>query len=488
MAHPRRNDFLIPTLGVLFDGIAIEFAFLLSYWLRFDTRLLSFLPLSEDIPALDAYIYGSLVVIPLWLLLFNSRKMYAARRNVELADEFYNIVALVTLGMLVVMSGAFFYRAFSYSRVVFGLLWVTSVGFIFIGRFLLNQFEKSLYRRGKELRNAVIIGNTETANRIFDVLHDHPLLGYRFVGYCARRPGSPDSSLAKASYLGTPEEIPSLLSSERIELALIALNHDEYNQLFELVRKCEGVNVEFMVVPDVLEIMAGQMRVVELEGIPFIKLKGVPMTTWGRIIKRAFDVVVSTLLLILFSPVFLLVAIAIKLDSRGPVFFSQERVGMDGKQFNILKFRSMRAGAEAETGPMWAMQNDPRRTRVGRFLRKTSLDELPQLLNVFKGEMSLVGPRPERQFFVDQFSRRDASGDAFVPKYLDRHRVKTGMTGWAQVNGLRGPHGSLEERIRYDIYYIENWSLWFDIRILLKTVRAVLSTSHQHNPPNQLTV
>ncbi len=479
MAKPRRNDFLIPTLGVLFDSVAIEISFLLSYWLRFNTHLLDFLPLTEDIPPLDAYVYGSLVVIPLWLLLFNGRKMYSARRNVALADEFYTIVRIVTLGMLVVMSGAFFYRAFSFSRVVFGLLWITSVGCISVGRFLLIHVEKWLYRHGKELRNAAIIGSSETANRIFDVLHDHPLLGYRFVGYCAQRPAPGGTSLAKAPYLGTPEELPARITSERIELALIALKHGEYDQLFELVRMCEGVNVEFMVVPDILDIMAGQMRVVELEGIPFIKLKGVPMTTWGRIIKRTFDLVVSVFLLVLFSPVFLIVAIAIKLDSRGPVFFSQERVGMDGKQFNILKFRSMRAGAETGTGPMWAMQNDPRRTRIGRFLRKTSLDELPQLLNVFKGEMSLVGPRPERQFFVDQFSRRDASGDAFVPKYLDRHRVKTGMTGWAQVNGLRGPYGSLEERIKYDIYYIENWSLWFDIKILLKTIYAVLSTSNQ---------
>ncbi|MGA2623195.1 MAG: undecaprenyl-phosphate glucose phosphotransferase [Bacteroidota bacterium] len=484
MAQPRRNDFLIPTIGVLFDSIAIEFAFLLSYWLRFNTRFLSFLPLSEDIPALDAYVYGSLVVIPLWLLLFNSRKMYAARRNVALADDFYSIVRLVTLGMLVVMSGAFFYRAFSYSRAVFGLLWVTSVGFIFIGRFLLNQTEKSLYRRGKELRNAVIIGNTETANRIFDVLHNHPLLGYRFVGYCARQPVPGNSSLAKALYLGTPEELPSRLSSERIELALIALKHEEYDQLFELVRMCEGVNVEFMVVPDILDMMAGQMRVVELEGIPFIKLKGVPMTTWGRILKRMFDFIVSLLLLVVFSPVLVIIAVFIKLDSKGPVFFKQERIGLDGKQFNILKFRSMNLGAEQlDRHAGLGIRNDSRRTRIGKVLRRTSFDELPQLFNVMSGEMSLVGPRPERTYFVEQFK-------SIVPKYLDRHRLKTGITGWAQVNGFRGD-SSLEDRIKYDIYYIENWSLWFDIKILLKTIHAVFSKTPQHDPTppaNHLTI
>ncbi|MBI3765627.1 MAG: sugar transferase [Ignavibacteriales bacterium] len=196
------------------------------------------------------------------------------------------------------------------------------------------------------------------------------------------------------------------------------------------------------------------------------------MTTWGRIIKRMFDVVVSTFLLILFSPVLIVAAILIKLDSRGPVFFKQERIGMDGTQFDILKFRSMRVGAEKDTGPVWAKEEDPRRTAIGKFLRKTSLDEFPQLFNVLKGEMSLVGPRPERPFFVEQFKNH-------VPKYLDRHRVKTGMTGWAQVNGLRG-NTSLEERIKYDIFYIENWSLGFDVKILFRTIQALLSTKNVH--------
>ena len=479
MAQPRHNDFLVPTLGVVFDAIAVEAAFLVSYFVRFETTLLRFLPLQEDIPPLDAYIYGSLVVIPIWLLLFKARKMYGARRNVALADEFSVIVRLVTLGMLIVMSGAFFYRAFSYSRVVFGLLWITAIGFTFAGRVVLALVEKSLYKRGKELRNAVIIGTGETANRIYGILRDQPLLGYRFVGYFAQQPSPDNFPLAAAPYLGQLEQVPQKLSTEQVELALIALSHEEYGQLFELVQMCEGVNVEFMMVPDILEIMASQMRVVELEGIPFIKLKGVPMTTWGRIIKRAFDAVVCTILLILFSPILLLIAILIKLDSKGPVFFSQERVGLDSRQFSILKFRSMKIGAEARTGPLWATENDPRRTRVGKFLRQTSLDELPQLVNVLKGNMSLVGPRPERQFFVEQFKQ-------FVPKYLDRHRVKAGMTGWAQVNGLRGPHGSLEERIKYDIYYVENWSLWFDIRILLKTIRAVFSNKPRQ-PVDQLT-
>jgi len=393
VSNLKRNDFLIPTLAVLFDGIAIELAFLFSYWLRFNTDFLTFIAVSEDSPPLDAYVFGSLVVIPVWWILFNSREMYGARRNISPADEFVSVLKLVSLGMLLVMSGAFFYRVFSYSRIVFGLLWIFSSLFIFIGRLFVLQVEKSLYKKGRELRNAVIIGNNQTANRIYETLHNHPL--------------------------------------------------------------------------HILELIAGGMQVKEIEGIPFIKIKGVPITTWGRIMKRAFDFVLSSLFIALGSLFFVLIAVAIKLSSKGPVFFKQERIGFDGEPFNMIKFRTMKVGAEKfDNQAGLGIKDDPRQTSIGSFLRKTSLDELPQLFNVLKGEMSLVGPRPERTFYVEKFKD-------IIPKYLDRHRVKTGMTGWAQINGFRGDT-SLEERIRYDLYYIENWSLGLDLKILFKTVGAVI--------------
>jgi exopolysaccharide biosynthesis polyprenyl glycosylphosphotransferase len=476
LAHKRRNDVLIPTLNVLADSIAIELSFLLSYWMRFKTGTLTFLPLAEEVPSLDAYVYGSLVVIPVWLLLFKARGMYRARRNTPLSDEFFAVVKVVTWGMLIVMSAAFFYRAFSYSRVVFGLLWVTSAATIFTGRMLVHSFEKSLHTRGRELRNAVLIGGGDVAARVFNALHNHPLLGYRFIGFFAgSTQGGTPSPLSEIPQLGTYADVPAQLADRDVELALIAVGYLEYPGLRGLIQDCEGINVEFMMVPDfILGLMANPENagLTEIGGIPFIRLKGIPMTTWGRITKRGFDALVSLLLLAVFSPLFLIIAAAIKLSSRGPVFFRQERVGMDGTPFEIFKFRSMKVGAEEDTGPVWAKEHDPRRTPVGTFLRRTSLDELPQLFNVLKGEMSLVGPRPERPYFVEQFRQ-------LVPKYLDRHRVKTGMTGWAQVNGLRG-NTSLEERIKYDIYYIENWSVGFDIKILLRTVHALLRITHAH--------
>jgi exopolysaccharide biosynthesis polyprenyl glycosylphosphotransferase len=471
--NTRRADFLIPFLTVLFDATAIEFAFLFSYWLRFRTPLVDYLGVKEiGGPPFRGYLFGSFFIAFVWLLLFQARKMYNARRNVTLSDEFINVVKVVSLGMLIVMSAAFFYRDFSYSRVVFGFLWVTSIVFLMAGRTLVHSLERRLYRKGRHLQQCIIIGNESTANQVFSELHRHPSFGFNIAGYFADAPARADTNLAKAPYLGPIERAPEFIRNENIELVFIALRSKEQHVLFDLISECEGVNVEFMMVPDVLDVLTSDVKVKELQGIPFLQIKTIPFTIWGRITKRVFDFVVSAMLLVFLMPLWLLIMVLVKVTSPGPIFFKQERVGIDGKRFTMYKFRSMRTEAEKHTGPVWTAKDDPRRTPLGVILRKTSLDELPQLFNVLRGDMSLVGPRPERPYFVEQFKQH-------VPKYLDRHRVKTGVTGWAQVNGLRG-NTSLEERIKYDLYYIENWSLAFDIKILLRTIRAALSTKEVH--------
>ena len=464
----RKSEFLIPFITVLFDSIAIEFSFLFSYWFRSHSGVFDYLGFVQtDAPPISGYLLGSVFIVPVWLMLFNARKMYGARRSVTLADEAVNVAKVVTLGMLIVMSAAFFYRDFSYSRIVFGLLWITSIAFTFTGRATVRMIERRQYRKGKHLQPAVIIGGESLANQVYSRLNGHPSFGFTVVGYFADTNAHSELALARASYLGTLSDAPRYILDRGIELVFVALRSKDHPKLFDLISECEGVNVGFMMVPDVLDILTSQVRVWELEGIPFLKIKSNPLTIWGRIMKRTVDVVVSIAFLVGLAPLWLLIMLLIKLDSKGPLFFTQERVGLDGKKFTIYKFRSMKVGAESQTGPVWAKERDPRRTRMGVLLRKTSLDEFPQLYNVLKGDMSLVGPRPERPYFVEQF--KDA-----IPKYLDRHRVKTGMTGWAQVNGLRGDT-SLEERIRYDLYYIENWSLAFDLKILLRTARAALS-------------
>lgn len=466
MSQTRRTEFLIPLLTFLSDILAIEFSFLASYWLRFYSPLTDLIEVTRGVPPLDAYLYGSFVVIPVWVLIFKRRGLYSARRNVYITDEFFAIVKLVTLGMLIVMSAAFFYRAFSYSRLVFGFLWVISIFSITFGRFLLIELEKYIYRKGKDLRDVIIVGSAQSASAVYRTVHGHPSLGYHVVGYFADQPGDRGTPLVEVPYLGKLDETAAYVRRQQIDLALIALASEEHPRLYEIIRDCEGLNVEFMMVPDMLEMMTSRVRLKEIEGIPFLRIKDIPMTAWNRITKRAFDVLVSLLVITLTSPLVLLSALLIKLTSKGSIFYRQDRVGLDGQTFQVIKFRTMRVDAESESGPVWTRRNDPRVTGIGRFLRRFSIDEIPQLMNVLKGEMSIVGPRPERPHFVDQFKDQ-------IPKYLDRHRVKTGMTGWAQVNGLRG-NTPIDERTKYDVYYVENWSLVFDIKIILKTIKEVL--------------
>ena len=466
----RRSDFLIPFITVVFDAVAIEFSFFFSYWLRFQSALFEAFGFTHvNAPPIDGYFFGSLFILIVWLLLFEARGMYGARRSVSLSDELISVVKVVSLGMLIVMSTAFFYRDFSYSRIVFGLLWATSIVSIACGRIVVQVFERRLYRRGRNLQYAIIIGNDALANEVYTNLNRHPSFGFQILGYFADIPAHKELKLSETRHLGSIGYAPQFIRDEHIELAFIALRAGDHHAMFQLITECEGVNIEFMMVPDVLEIMTSQVQVKELEGIPFLRIKRIPLTFWGRIAKRTFDIIVSAILLIILSPLWLLVALLIRLDSRGPILFKQQRVGLDGRDFMMYKFRSMKVGAEKHDDEAGlGVANDPRRTRIGTMLRRLSLDEIPQFYNVLKGDMSLVGPRPERLRYVEKF------GD-IVPKYLDRHRMKTGVTGWAQVNGLRGDT-SIEDRIKYDLYYIENWSLAFDIKILLRTLKAAFTT------------
>jgi exopolysaccharide biosynthesis polyprenyl glycosylphosphotransferase len=465
MSHKRRQDLLIPFLTVFSDVLAIEASFLFSYWLRFFSTLTNYIPISYGLPPLEAYIQSSFVVIPVWCWLFHSRRLYLPRRITSFSDEFFAIVRLVVLGMLIVMAGAFFYRSFSYSRIVFWILGVSAVIFISFGRFILMKFEQRWYANGNDLKRVIIVGTSSVAGKIFHSLTRHLSLGYEALGYCSLH-YSVENSMEHVPYLGPVSSVPELIKSHSIDVVLIALNEGEHSQLHDLVQDCQGLNVEMMMVPDILELMTSQVQIKHIEGIPFLGIKSPTLSTWNFIMKRTFDLIFASWILMLASPIILLIAIIMKFDSKGPIFYLQERVGLDGEVFKVIKFRSMRTDAEQSSGPVWSQKDDPRTTRLGRFLRRFSLDELPQLINVLKGNMSVVGPRPERPHFVEKFKNQ-------IPRYLERHRAKTGMTGWAQVNGLRG-NASIVERTKYDIYYVEHWSLVFDLKIILKTIHAVL--------------
>jgi Undecaprenyl-phosphate glucose phosphotransferase len=466
MSRQRRNDFLIPLVTVLSDILAIEAAFLSAYWIRFYSRLTAVFEVTLGIPDIRTYIISSMVMMPVWLFVFQSRGLYGTRRNSHISDEMFAVIRVVTICMLFAMSASFFYRGYSYSRGVFILLWLTSIVAVTLGRYVVMEFEKFLYRRGRELKTVAIVGNQITAGHLYTKLKTEPSLGYEVLGYYAEAVTTVPNALASAPHLGTVADLRNDIPTKRLQAVLIALSEEQHGQLLEVMRNLEGMNIELMLVPDVLDMMTSRIRIKEIGGVPFITLKDVPLSTWNRITKRAFDLAVASTVLVLTLPITLLIALLIKTTSRGPVFYVQERVGLDGVSFPIFKFRSMFTNAEASTGPVRNTKNDNRSTWIGKILRRTSLDELPQLLNVLAGQMSIVGPRPERPYFVHQFKDE-------IHRYLERHRMKTGMTGWAQVNGLRG-NAPIDERTKFDIYYIENWSLVFDMKIILKTIHAVV--------------
>lgn len=461
------SEMFVPAITLLSDIIAIEVSFLFSYWLRFNTPLAKLIPFELPGPTLTGYIVLSLMVIPIWLFIFQSRKMYRARRVVFILDEFFLITRLVTFGIIFSFGLIFFYRVFPYSRLVFVIIWAVSIILITVGRYFVVKIEKSLYNKGKAVKNTIIAGNNKMACDIYENFTKHKYAGYNIIGYLGKEDqDEKDDCLKSKKRLGSYSDILDVVKQNNVEIVMLSVPSTENNITYELMKKCEGENIEFLLAPDFLEMITSSVRVQEIDSIPFLKLKTIPLGFYSRGIKRIFDLTFALVVFLFTSPIFIILAALVKFSSRGPVFYKQERLSMTGKKFYMIKFRSMVQDAEKHTGAVFVSKNDSRYTPVGKFLRKFSLDELPQLINVLRGEMSIVGPRPEREHFIELMKDR-------IPKYMERHLVKCGITGWAQVNGLRGSDTSLEERIQYDIYYIENWSVVFDLKIILKTIKEM---------------
>jgi len=456
-------EVLIPLLTIFFDAASIFGAFLLSYWLRFLSPFADVLGGQSQAPPIMGYLSFALFTIPFAIFIFQQRKLYRIKRNVFIFDEFFIIVKYVSIYIVFCMSLIFFYRDFPYSRMVFGLIWINSIVLMTIFRYFMMKYEKNLYNKNIGVVNVAVLGMNEMALKIYEQFSKDKYVGFDVKGYFSY--GSNENFLKNKKHLGNYSEIPSVIKATDIQKILIILPSNEHNLLEEVIKSCEGINVEFMLAPDFIEMITSSLRIEEVNGIPFMKLKSLPMNIWNRFIKRAFDIIVSVLFLIAISPIMIGISLLVKLTSKGPLFYKQERVSIDGKKFDMLKFRSMKVDAEI-SGPQMTTIDDDRYTPIGKSLRKFSLDELPQFLNVLKGDMSIVGPRPEREHFIK--TMKDS-----INKYLERHRVKSGITGWAQVNGLRGTDTPLQTRIEYDIYYIENWSLVFDIKIIVKTLKEM---------------
>ena len=441
------------------DGVLVFAGFLLAFWLRFYSGVI---PLFfDEIPGLSSYLSAMIFVCIVAVGIFRFLGLYRMPRADSIYGEMVGTLKGLTYSTLIAMAATFLYRGVSYSRLVFVLAWALGILLIWSERYVLRRIQVWAFSRGHLTKRVAIVGNGPIVSTVIRKIETNPGLGYAIVGYV----GEGENPTAMP-YLGRLASTSEVIRDFGLDVIIVALPFSEHEKLLDILRQTDGLRVEIRFVPDLFGLMTTKTEVYDLAGIPLIGLKPFPLDPWGRLMKRGMDVIFSFLFLVLFSPLVGLLALAIRLESPGAVLYRQERVGRDGRRFRMYKFRSMRPDAERD-GPVWGTGvEDSRNTRVGRVLRRTGLDEIPQLYNVLRGEMSLIGPRPERPCFVNQFA-------GSIPGYLDRHRVKSGLTGWAQVNGLRGDT-SVEARTEYDIYYVENWSLSFDVRILMMTIKHLL--------------
>ena len=449
-AHAR----LFKQLTFATDVALIAGCWVLAYWVRFHSGLFG----RGDIPPFRDYVLQLVPILLVWTFAFKAFDLYRPLRLGSHLGEWWDITKASSLGAIVLVAiMSLVFRGYDYSRAVIALFWVFSIAAASFSRAVFREALRVARRRGYNLRYAVVVGGGEAAAEVFRVLRRRPDVGVRVLGRLGDK-----REEGETRWLGAPEDIRAVLDAHQVDIVIIALPHADYPRLGAILDGIGDDPVAIHLVPDVFSLASLRGGIEEFETLPIIHLRESPLYGWNVLLKRAFDVALGGAALLVLAPVMLAIACAVRLTSRGPVFYRQERMGLDGRSFSMLKFRTMVADAEAATGPRWAVPDDPRRTGFGALLRRLSLDELPQLINVLRGEMSLVGPRPERPSFVEDFRRR-------VPRYMLRHTVKAGITGWAQINGWRG-NTSIEKRIEYDLYYIERWSIGFDLRILLQTL------------------
>ena len=456
-----KRNLAIPFIKILIDTISIEMAFIFSFWLRFYSPLIAIVPPSKGIPPFSNYLNFSIFLLVIYIILFSIFRSYRTKILSNLSQDLPVIFKVCFLGILFAMSGAFLYRAFSYSRIVFFLILINTNVFLIFARLVFHQLKKSFIKKGFDVLEVYLIGSGDMLMKIIHRLQTGKAQSFEIKGYVA------ESQLEglKIPYEGNLSNLSQLITNNMPDGLVLAFDQYDYHYMLDILELTKGKNIELFYIPDILDLLTSNYHTIEADGMLLLQLKAFTLSGWQGFLKRIFDLLVSLLVLIILAPFLLFITLLIRISSKGPALYIQKRVGMDGLEFNIFKFRSMILNAENKTGPVWAKKDDDRVTPFGKILRRTSIDELPQLINVLKGDMSIVGPRPERPNFVKEFQEN-------IPNYLERHRVRSGITGWAQVNGLRG-QSPIEERTKYDIYYIENWSLWFDIKIIILTFIAI---------------
>jgi Undecaprenyl-phosphate glucose phosphotransferase len=464
----KYNQLFLSAL-ILSDSLVILSSWMGAYYLRFHS---GWIPYSIEIPPVEQYQVLLIPVLILFLFNFKVVGLYQPLRDKSPWVDYYNIIKANTISILILSAVLFFYREESYSRIVVGVFWSTATFFLVVSHMVVRNILMVLRRRGKNLRYVLIAGAGELGREVAERIDLHPEMGFKIVGFLTTHVEKVGTLIGGYPVLGLLDDVSEYTREYGVDKLFITLPMRSQDHFERVLFNLGEESVDIKVVPDLLQYMSLSGGIDNFDGLPIVNLTESPLYGWNLVFKRATDIVISLFAIVVTSPLMILIALLIKLESRGPVFFVQERVGLDSETFKMYKFRSMRIGAESHSGPVWTKENDERRTRLGVLLRKTSLDELPQFFNVFTGDMSMVGPRPERPVFVEDFKKS-------VPHYMLRLKMKAGITGWAQVNGWRG-NTCLEKRIEHDLYYIKHWSLFFDIKILIKTFWNGLINRHAY--------
>ena len=475
----RGQTRLLVASHVLLDGLLAVAAFGLAYAVRFET---GFIEAPKGQPPFAQYLVLMPFIAVLAPLAFNLQGAYRLRRNRSRVDDFFSVLVGTVLLVVIAVLGTLYFQVYyagdlareqgtyEVSRIVWGLFGLFNVGLTYASRESVRTLIQRRFRAGLGLKRVLVAGTGDLARHVADRLLEHAEFGYQLIGFVDDSAGTDTLGYRGLPLFGSLDDTEETIQRENIDQLYVALPLEQHVKMLRLIEVANRECIDIKVVPDLLQFIALRARLEELDGVPIININDIPLQGLSGAVKRAIDITVSLSALAVLAVPFAVIAAAIRLTSAGSVFYRQERMGLDRRPFVVLKFRSMHEDAERDTGPVWTREDDPRRTPVGAFLRRSNLDELPQLWNVLRGEMSLVGPRPERPFFVEQFKDR-------VPQYMLRHKVKSGMTGWAQVNGWRG-NTSIEKRIEYDLYYIENWSVALDFKILWLTV--IRGFFHRH--------
>jgi Undecaprenyl-phosphate glucose phosphotransferase len=453
----KQNQKLVNKAMVFMDALAIIASFLFTWYIRMNSGIIE---LQGGILTFREYLVPVLIMVPVYILIYNFRRLYNNERVVFISKQIINIIIANVYGIILFTGVLFLTKQIDYSRSVLIIFFGVCTIFTCLERVAIRLFMRRARKNGYNVRHTVFVGFSDGTKKFYKLINENKHWGYRVLGIFEDE----EIKYADLEYLGGLSTLDNYLSENRdVDEIVITLEMKDYDKLKHIIAACERLGVKAQIIPSYYKYLPAKPFIEEIGGIPLINMRYIPLDNiLNKAIKRGIDIIGSSIAIILFSPIMLITAILVKTTSKGPLIFKQERIGLNRNPFVMYKFRSMNEQDPEEEKQNWTVKNDPRKTKVGNFIRKTSIDELPQIFNVLLGDMSLIGPRPERPFYVEKFKDE-------IPKYMVKHQVRPGITGWAQVNGWRGDT-SIEKRIECDIYYIENWSLTLDIRIVFLTV------------------